>query len=256
LNVILADLADYNSKKADEKNRSGKENAKKAATIISAVSATSVILSLFIGIMLARMIARRLNNAVKALQQDAEGDLSQTVKVTAEDEIVALGHALNGTVKHLKTLVEKIEHSAAQVAASAEELTANTNQSSQATEQIVKMINEVTADTEKQLDEVDYQSALVEEMASGAQQIAASANSVAEMAEKTSESARSGGQEIEAAVKQMTQIESSVSKTAEVVATLGDRSKEIGQIVDTISGIAGQTNLLALNAAIEAARAG
>lgn len=32
---------------------------------------------------------------------------------------------------------------------------------------------------------------------------------------------------------------------------------EIGQIVDTISGIAGQTNLLALNAAIEAAlRAG
>jgi len=30
----------------------------------------------------------------------------------------------------------------------------------------------------------------------------------------------------------------------------------IGQIVETISGIAGQTNLLALNAAIEAARAG
>ena len=38
--------------------------------------------------------------------------------------------------------------------------------------------------------------------------------------------------------------------------TLGERSKEFGQIVDTISGIAGQTNLLALNAAIEAARAG
>lgn len=37
---------------------------------------------------------------------------------------------------------------------------------------------------------------------------------------------------------------------------MGERSKEIGQIVDTISGIAGQTNLLALNAAIEAARAG
>ena len=41
-----------------------------------------------------------------------------------------------------------------------------------------------------------------------------------------------------------------------MVAELGDRSKAIGQIVATISGIAGQTNLLALNAAIEAARAG
>lgn len=47
-----------------------------------------------------------------------------------------------------------------------------------------------------------------------------------------------------------------MNTSAEAVIKLGDRSKEIGQIVDTISGIAGQTNLLALNAAIEAARAG
>jgi methyl-accepting chemotaxis protein len=51
-------------------------------------------------------------------------------------------------------------------------------------------------------------------------------------------------------------IETTVAHSAQVVAKLGDRSKEIGQIVNTISGIAGQTNLLALNAAIEAARAG
>ena len=58
------------------------------------------------------------------------------------------------------------------------------------------------------------------------------------------------------AVVQMAHIEQTVIASAQVVAKLGDRSKEIGQIVDTISGIAGQTNLLALNAAIEAARAG
>jgi methyl-accepting chemotaxis protein len=37
---------------------------------------------------------------------------------------------------------------------------------------------------------------------------------------------------------------------------LGEKSREIGGIVDTITAIAEQTNLLALNAAIEAARAG
>ena len=54
----------------------------------------------------------------------------------------------------------------------------------------------------------------------------------------------------------MAHIEDSVTNSAQVVTKLGERSKEIGQIVDTISGIAAQTNLLALNAAIEAARAG
>ena len=47
-----------------------------------------------------------------------------------------------------------------------------------------------------------------------------------------------------------------MEQSSKVVGSLGARSQEIGQIVDTISGIAGQTNLLALNAAIEAARAG
>jgi len=47
-----------------------------------------------------------------------------------------------------------------------------------------------------------------------------------------------------------------VVSSAQVVKKLGERSKDIGQIVATISGIASQTNLLALNAAIEAARAG
>ena len=54
----------------------------------------------------------------------------------------------------------------------------------------------------------------------------------------------------------MNSIEKSVLAAAEVVEKLGESSKQIGQIVEAISGIAEQTNLLALNAAIEAARAG
>ena len=54
----------------------------------------------------------------------------------------------------------------------------------------------------------------------------------------------------------MKNIAEQVSSSAKVIGELGKRSNEIGEIVETISGIAGQTNLLALNAAIEAARAG
>ena len=44
----------------------------------------------------------------------------------------------------------------------------------------------------------------------------------------------------------MEEITKQVGKSADVVANLGKRSDEIGQIVDTISNIAAQTNLLAL----------
>ena len=47
-----------------------------------------------------------------------------------------------------------------------------------------------------------------------------------------------------------------MNASAKLVDKLGERSVEIGEIVETISAIADQTNLLALNAAIEAARAG
>ena len=46
------------------------------------------------------------------------------------------------------------------------------------------------------------------------------------------------------------------SQAQDTVASLGESSAEIGQVIKVITSIAQQTNLLALNATIEAARAG
>src|ERR1700687_427622 len=54
----------------------------------------------------------------------------------------------------------------------------------------------------------------------------------------------------------MQRIRAEVQGISRRIKGLGDRSLEISEIVDTITGIASQTNLLALNAAIEAAGAG
>jgi len=58
------------------------------------------------------------------------------------------------------------------------------------------------------------------------------------------------------AATSMDHVRQTVQETANFVIGLGEKSKGIDAIVDTITGIASQTNLLALNAAIEAARAG
>lgn len=52
------------------------------------------------------------------------------------------------------------------------------------------------------------------------------------------------------------QIHKSTDECKEIIANLGEESKEIIGIVKTITGISSQTNILALNATIEATRAG
>jgi methyl-accepting chemotaxis protein len=54
----------------------------------------------------------------------------------------------------------------------------------------------------------------------------------------------------------METIKTKVDFSVQKVREMGQRSEQIGAIVETIEDIASQTNLLALNAAIEAARAG
>jgi twitching motility protein PilJ len=57
-------------------------------------------------------------------------------------------------------------------------------------------------------------------------------------------------------IKGMQRIRAAVQTTGKKIKGLGERSLEIGAIIEVINEIATQTNLLALNAAIEAARAG
>lgn len=117
-------------------------------------------------------------------------------------------------------------------------------------------INDVAHGTKSQASSIESAVVIIEQTSAGIRHIAANSNAMLGMAEKTTSAAAQGDKAVAAAIQQMASIEKSVSGSAQVVATLGERSKEIGQIVDAISGIAGQTNLLALNAAIEAARAG
>ena len=68
--------------------------------------------------------------------------------------------------------------------------------------------------------------------------------------------ASNGEKAVQKTKQQVEQINETNLAASEMIFYLGDKSKEIGSIINLISGIADQTNLLALNAAIEAARAG
>lgn len=225
-------------------------------TLTNGISIFSVLLGILIGFFSSRAITRPVHSLLDVAQQIAAGNLNQQVEVQRNDEIGDLQKAFKTMIANLREVVRNVQVNAEQVAASSEELTASAEQSAQAADQVAQSITSVAQGTEKQLVAVNETVAIVEQLSAGIQQVAANTNIVAANTDQTARAATSGGEAVNSAITQMHAIETTVAHSAQVVAKLGDRSKEIGQIVNTISGIAGQTNLLALNAAIEAARAG
>jgi len=103
---------------------------------------------------------------------------------------------------------------------------------------------------------VEQTSSTIQQIAEGANTAANQTNVVLDESKKAGEAAESGQKASGEVEQKMELIKTTTEDGAKKIAALGDKSKEIGNIVDTINQISEQTNLLALNAAIEAARAG
>lgn len=215
-----------------------------------------ILLVIAAAFVISRSIVRPLGRMVAGIRAVADGDLTQSLPVDSRDEIGQVSEAFNSMAVQLKDLIKQIIANAGRLTTSCEELTASAEQSTQAANQIATSIGDVAKGAEEQLVAANESAAVVEQISASIQQVAANASEVAGQSSQAADKAQAGGKSVEKAIEQMTNIEKTVNTSAEVVTKLGEQSKEIGQIVDTISGIAGQTNLLALNAAIEAARAG
>ena len=256
LNDKLDSYQNMRNKQITDSLNQAASHAASGKTGAIAAAVFAAILGMLIGFFAARSIARPINELSAIASKVAAGDLTEQVNVSRQDEIGQLATAFNKMVLELKNLIKQVTVNAEQLAASSEELTANSEQSAQAANQVATSITEVASGAAAQMEAANETSVVVEQMSVGIQQIAANVNQVADQSAQAAAKAEKGDQEVGKAVQQMQQIETTVNTSAKVVTKLGERSKEIGQIVDTISSLAGQTNLLALNAAIEAARAG
>jgi methyl-accepting chemotaxis protein len=216
----------------------------------------AIILVIGVTFITAKRITKPMEILARQVNVVANGDLTVQAVVTGQDEIAELAADFNKMVQNLRNLISGVYNSAEQVAASSEELTASAQELSQASNQVASSIANIAHGAEEQSHAIEQTAMVVEEISGGIQQMVADASNAVTKSSQATGKAQESGQSISKAVNQMRLIEQTVNTSAKVVANLGERSKEIGQIVMTISGIAGQTNLLALNAAIEAARAG
>lgn len=224
--------------------------------LFAGIALIAIVIVIGITLFVANRITKPLTTLASQVQLVANGDLTVQAEVSSKDEIATLAGGFNAMVHKLRELIVQVQSNSEQVAASSEELTASAQQSGLAAGQVAAAITEVAESTAMQLNAANETTAIVQQMANRLQQVTVSVHQATGKSAQVADAAKDGSKLVEKAVNQMATIERTVSISAEVVGKLGERSMEIGQIVDTISGIAGQTNLLALNAAIEAARAG
>ncbi len=209
---------------------------------VSGVMLFSVFVLSVTGFCLIRSIIKPINELVAAAERLGKGDFSVQVDELRKDEFGDLARELNQAVYKINNVIHDVKSVVGVLASSSEGLSGSAS---------------LIADSSKdQSSKTSQVAASSHEMSSAIADIARNVSEAAEAAKKANKAAVRSGAIVENAITSINGIADTTRETSQVVAILGSRSQDVGNIIKVIDDIANQTNLLALNAAIEAARAG
>ncbi|GAC1359610.1 MAG: hypothetical protein PVS3B1_09180 [Ktedonobacteraceae bacterium] len=170
-----------------------------------------------------------------------EGDLRVQAEVTT-DALGVLGDSFNYMVDELGGLIVRVKSVAGEV--------------DDSTKFILKRMLQLVETGNKQIEQVGTAKAEVDRMSASSRQVAERAKNLYEVTRQARQDAYTGREATEHTIAGMSRISENVQLTALKVHTLGERSREINDIVDAIASIAHHTNRMALDAAVQAVSVG
>ncbi len=215
--------------------------------------------------------AENLDLATEAIEEAAVSvdDGSQHEEIAVENVLTSMMEmnmtiqGIAGNVEVLSGSTEESSSSIFQMTASIARITENVDVLNEAVSNTSTSITQMSSALNQVADNVINLSALSEETASSMAEMDSTIREIENHSKETaswSEGVTKEAEEGEISVRKssdgMRAIAEVVSGVQGVINRLGERTEEIGKIVQVIDEVANQTNLLALNAAIIAAQAG
>nr|WP_296276067.1 methyl-accepting chemotaxis protein [Pseudomonas sp. UBA7530] len=171
-----------------------------------------------------------------------EGDLTQRLPVTSQDELGELATSFNAFVAKIHALVQQV---------------------SVTTDQLFGLVGGVSSQAQRseqamagQRHETEQVATAINEMSAAAHEVAQSAQRAAEAARETDQQGQEAKRVVDGSIAHIHDLVGEVRSSSESLDSLRRDVQGIVSVLEVIRAIADQTNLLALNAAIEAARAG
>ncbi|MEJ6534675.1 methyl-accepting chemotaxis protein [Pseudoalteromonas lipolytica] len=237
----IAEEADTFSDNADEK---AAEVLNQAFFGILSLTAIAIVIGALVLIVSYKTVLAPIDTLLNSMESiaEGEGDLTQRVDASSQDELGQLARAFNQFVYKVQVLVQEISTATNEIVDSTDRQRDISIRSKEAILQ--------------QGTETDSVATAMNEITVTAQEVARSAANAAQSTDEASNETKAAKSVVQQSISSVQQLASEVEKSSQVIGALATDVVEISKVLDVIGGIAEQTNLLALNAAIEAARAG
>lgn len=198
-----------------------------------------LVLLVVLAVIIMGKVRRSITHSVESVETVVngltQGDLTRSAVINSNDELADMSRAVNLSNSTLREAFGSAARTSEAVRSESETVVNLTSKTAQAAADSAAQATAVAGAAEQVSFNVQTVAAGAEEMGSAIREISSNANEAARVAQEATEAA---------------------AVTTETVEKLGKSSKEIDDVIHTITAIAEQTNLLALNATIEAARAG
>jgi len=252
INTVIEDNVTYAKDMSESSDAVFKSSFIVLIVLILIGSLTLIIL----GSTMAIWLRRRINYVVNFANGLAEGNLTQEMKISADDELGTMSRALNIATANMKKLVLELVNEMKEMSVSNEalnlvmkEMSVTMHNIKEATRGIADTSMDLSASTEDVSSDTEVIEQLTTQLNKKAEKREIDSNEIMERALGVKEKAEQSSIN---AISLYNEKETKIRKAIDDIKVI----KEIDNMAEVIGQIAQQTNLLSLNASIEAARAG